>query len=354
MPVRPGAAHGRGVTVFQAAAALAALGRRDRAMSAAGLRRTRRRKSGGYDVGMRPALAAVLMSALLAAPAGAATVYLRDGRRVTGTVVSATARDLELFTGSSTTRIPVSDISRVDYGEDAPPPAPPAPAPAPAPAPSRPASRDLLWKEDRAQQLGIDLGLSIPTGDVDFSGAGGGTASNGDVSVSAGGHYLYFPRPRLGWGASVEYLSRGPTVSPGLLPAADSTVSGGSVALLGILKLILAPSETVQPYVLAGLGAARSWTVVDSQPRPGFVWSDTGTDEARRLVDGRAWTPAGTLRLGLDFWPSSPGVFGIEAGWTAVGAATHQATNEGRALGVQGVSGPLNIITIGGRWGWRF
>lgn len=291
---------------------------------------------------------AFLLAVCLALPAGAATVHLKDGRRLVGTVVSATARDLELFTGGGTTRIPTSDILRVDYEETAPAP---APAPAGAPVPSR----QLLYKEEPArQQLGIDLGLSIPTGDVDFASVGGGTASNGDVSASVGGHYLYFPRPRLGVGFGVEYLARGPTSSPGLLPAADSEVSGGSVALMGLLKWILAFGDTVQPYVLAGLGTARSWTVVDSQPRPGFVWSDTGTDETRRLVDGRAWTPAGTARLGLEFWPASPGVFGIEAGWTAIGAANHGATAAGRAIGLSGVSGAIHIITVGGRWGWRF
>lgn len=301
-----------------------------------------------YHSGMRHALA-VLLAVLLALPAGAATVHLKDGRRLVGTVVSATARDLELFTGGGTTRIPTSEILRVDYEETAPPPAAPAAAPAPVPAP-----RALLYKEDRRHQLGLDLGLSIPTGDVDFSAVGGGTASNGDVSGAVGGHYLYFPTARLGWGFGVEYLARGPTNSPGLLPAADSEVSGGSVALLGLLKWMLGSGETVQPYALAGLGAARSWTVIDSQPRPGFVWSDTGTDEARRLVDGRAWTPAGTARLGLEFWPSSPGVFSVEAGWTAVGAAHHGATAAGRAIGLSGVSGAIHIITIGGRWGWRF
>lgn len=295
---------------------------------------------------MRLALAVVLV-ACLALPAGAATVHLKDGRRLVGTVVSATARDVELFTGGGTTRIPVSDILRVEYEEAMPsPPAPSAGAPLP--------ERRLLYQEDRRQQLGIDLGLTIPTGDVDFASVGGGTASNGDVSASAGGHYLYFAKPRLGVGFGVEYLARGPTNSPGLLPAADSEVSGGSVALLGLLKCILAFGDTVQPYVLAGLGTARSWTVIDSQPRPGFVWSDTGTDEARRLVDGRAWTPAGTARLGLEFWPASPGVFSLEAGWTAIGAAHHGATPAGRAIGLSGVSGAIHVITVGGRWGWRF
>lgn len=297
-----------------------------------------------YHGGMRLALPA-LLAALLAVPAGAATVHLKDGRRLTGTVVSATARDLELFTGGGTTRIPVSDILRVDYEETV-----PQPATAPAPIPAR----QLLYKEDRKQQLGIDLGLSIPTGDVDFAAVGGGTASNGDVSASVGGHYLYFPTPRLGWGFGIAYLARGPTNSPGLLPAADSEVSGGSVALLGLLKYVLAFGDTVQPYALAGLGTARSWTIIDSQPRPGFVWSDTGTDEARRLVDGRAWTPAGTARLGLEFWPASPGVFSLEAGWTAIGAAHHGATAAGRAIGLSGVSGAIHVITVGGRWGWRF
>lgn len=299
-----------------------------------------RRGPPGYHGGMRPVSRAALLALLLASPCGAATVHLRDGRRLTGTVVSATARDLELFMGGSTLRLRASDILRVDYGEDIPP----------AGAPPREAS----WREERKQQLGIDLGLSIPLGDVDFAPAGGGSASNGDVSASAGGHYLYFDRPRLGLGFAVEYLARGPTDSPGLLNSADSSVRGGSVALLGIMKYILKPGEPVQPFLLAGIGAARNWTIVDSQPSPGFVWNDTGTDETRRLVDGRAWAPAGTLRAGLDFWASSPAVFSLEAGWTVIGGANYAATQAGRAIGLSGVSGTVQIVTVGGRWGWRF
>lgn len=299
---------------------------------------------------MKRALLAAFLLAALGSSSRGATVHLRDGTKVVGTVVGATARDLEVFTGGGTTRIPTASILRVDYDEAA-APAPAAPA---QPATVTKAPRETLWKEDRSQQLGFNLGLSIPVGDVDFAPIGGGSGANGDVSAAFGGHYFYFPSQRFGWGFGVDYLSRGPTSSPGLLASAESSTSGGSVTLMGLAKIILKRGEAVQPYLLAGLGAARTWTTIDSQPNPGFVWDDTSTDEARRLIDGRAWGPAGTARVGLDFWPEAAGVFSLEAGWTGIGGATYSATPQGRAIGLSGVSTSVSIVTVGGRWGWRF
>src|SRR5689334_3018076 len=53
--------------------------------------------------------------ALSAASVDAATIYLKDGSQLKGTVVGATARDVDLYTQDGTLHISTDRILRVDY-----------------------------------------------------------------------------------------------------------------------------------------------------------------------------------------------------------------------------------------------
>src|SRR5260221_12856011 len=103
---------------------------------------------------------------LLTLSAQAAVVYLKDGSQVHGTVVSATARDIELFTPHGTLHINADQIVRIDYAENEskPPPSseptspptqtPPSPAPAYEP-PVRPYHRRRPPPPDRWSEEGV-------------------------------------------------------------------------------------------------------------------------------------------------------------------------------------------------------
>lgn len=318
---------------------------------------------------MKTKTLALLLLLGIAAPARAATVYLKDGSRLQGTVVSATARDIQLHTPDGLLRISADRISRIDYAESeapppqAPPQAPaPAPTPVPVPAPFPPRRPGRLrWRyeetpslEDRRQAFSLNLGLAAPLSGVDFSSIGGGSGSNGGPGPLLGAQYVYYLNQRLGLGADFGFFGRGGTDSPSLVLSADTSVSGGSLLLLGVLRYALLPRGPARPYVLAGLGAHRSSTQIDATPIPGFAWSDTGTAETRRLVDGSSWGLASTLRLGMDFHYLDPAFFSFELGWLGLQGADAPATAAGRALGLSGVSGPLHVFIVGGRWGWRF
>lgn len=272
----------------------------------------------------------------------AATVYLKEGGRLEGTVVSRSERSVELETSQGRVRIAADRILRVD---DDPP------AYASSPRPAR-AERPLF--DPPQQALSLQLGLAAPLTSIDFSDGGGGTASNGDVGPLIGFQYLYLRSPRTAWGLEFDYYGRSATDSPGLIPAANARVYGDTLLLLGVFKYSLIERGSVRPYLLLGAGGHRTTTTMDARPFDGFVWSDTQTDERRHLIDGSAAGLAASARLGLDFGFADPGVFGLEAGWTILSSGEYGATSQGRDLGLTGVRGPINYFTFAGRWGWSF
>ena len=201
--------------------------------------------------------------------------------------------------------------------------------------------------------ISIGAGLAEPVSKVHFRSIGGGSADNGDLGIQLGAQYVYFPTPRLGAGFEADYFSRSGTLSTRLYPAADARVAGDTWLMLAILRYSLRETGTVRPFVLAGAGGSWNKTTIDVRPS---VWADTATHETRRLVDDSAWAPAASVRLGLDIRLDalSPGCISLEAGWTGIAAARYGATPRGRALGLDGVSAPLHLLSFTARHAWRF
>lgn len=201
--------------------------------------------------------------------------------------------------------------------------------------------------------ISIGAGLAAPVSRVHFRSIGGGSADNGDLGVRLGAQYLYFATPLLGAGFEADYVSRGGTLSTRLYPAADARVAGDTWLMLGILRYSPREAGKVRPFVLAGAGGSWNKTTIDVQPS---VWADTGTRETRRLIDDGAWAPAASVRLGLDIRLDalSPGCLTLEAGWTGIASAGYAATPRGRALGLDGISAPLHLLSFTARHAWRF
>lgn len=206
---------------------------------------------------------------------------------------------------------------------------------------------------ERRQLVSLGLGLIEPVSKIHLRSIGGGTADNGDLGAQLGAQYVYFLTPRVGAGLEVDYFNRSGTLSTRLYPAADASVSGDTWLLLAILRCALMDRGSARPFVLLGVGGAWNKTMIDVRPS---VWPDTTTHETRRLIDDSAWTPAASVRLGLDIDADalSPGLVTLEAGWTGLAGARYAATPRGEALGLRNVSGPLNIIFFTARYGWRF
>ncbi|MBI3563999.1 MAG: hypothetical protein HY079_02245 [Elusimicrobia bacterium] len=304
---------------------------------------------------LRTMCAAAAFAALRAGTAGASIVVLKDGSAYMGTVVSATAREVVLYTPEGTRRFDAAAVRSIDYSAGGPSSKLAAPEPPPAPPPFEPLrerDEERLFGP-RRDHVSFEFGLAAPLSDVRFDEAGGGTASDGDVGPLFGLRYLRDVSPRWSAGGEFRFEGRGGTDSPGLLANADASVSGSSVLFLGLLRRSFG-RDGLRPYVLVGAGAHRTTTTIDAAPAAGFAWSDTGTGETRRLVDGDAWGAAATARAGVDFTPRDPGELSLEAGWTLLSRETYAATARGRALGLTGVTAPLQLFTLAVRWGWGF
>lgn len=181
---------------------------------------------------------------------------------------------------------------------------------------------------------------------------GGGAADNGDLGVQFLGQYAYALTPRLSAGVEAAYAARTGTLSTRLYPAADARVAGDTWLLLGLLHYSPWERGRARPFVELGAGGAWNKTTIDVKPS---LWADTGTREVRRVVDDDAWTPAASVRLGVELAPAAlDGFLRLEVGWTGLARASYGATPRGQALGLSGVRGALHMATFSARHGWRF
>jgi len=307
----------------------------------------------------------LVLAAVLASPLSAAVGYLKDGTQIVGTVVDATANDVVVHTTAGTRRIPTSKIARIDYAATGAAPAAPPPAPvgaAPAPSQSQWQRLQQSGFENSRQQVSAGLGFVAPLNGTDITStdSGGGTASgaNGGVGPLFDLQYLYFTHPRVAFGGSFDYFHRGGADRDGPFSSVSSTqlteltTSGDSVVFQGVARYTFTDSGNVRPYVRGGLGFHHTWEKVDARPFSGFAWSDTGTDERRRVIDGSSTGLAGSAAVGLDFNYWGPESLGLELGWMGLSGATYGTTDFGSSLGLGSVSGPIHVFTFLARFSW--
>jgi opacity protein-like surface antigen len=311
-------------------------------------------------------VAFIAVAVFAALPASAATVYLKDGSQISGTIVSATAQDVRLHTLNGDVTLQSDQIRSVDYAGNEPqvvPTATQAPQPVAAEPPERVAVPQRYRREPMVERtdvgandqlFSLGFGFATPLSRLSLSSTGGGSDDNGDTGILLGFQYHYFLSPRLAAGMDLEFLSRSRTGSENLLPNSETDVYGNTSLLLATLRYSLTTHGPVRPYILAGLGGNRTSTIVEAAPNPGFSWSDTDSAETRTLVDTSRWGLAETARVGLDFTLADPAIFSLEFGWTGISNSEYPATHAGQDLGLDHVTGNLSVFTLAARWGWRF
>jgi outer membrane protein W len=287
--------------------------------------------------------------------ASAATVYLKNGNRIDGTVISATSRDVKVHTPNGTQTISASDIQRIDYAQTPPvQPAAPSQPSEPIMPQSYPRRVASIHEQPGRQMFSVGFGVVGPVSRISFSEAGGGSSSNGNTGIILGAQYHYFLSSKWAAGLDLEFMNRSPNSTQNLLPASNTDVWGNTTLMLATMRYSLTDRGTVRPYVLAGLGTNRTSTMVEATPNDGFGWSDTLTNETRTLVDDSRWGFAHTARVGLDFVFQDPSMFTLEFGWTGISNGDYTATPAGKDVGINNVTGKLNVLNIAARWGWRF
>jgi hypothetical protein len=289
----------------------------------------------------------------------AAVVHLKDGSQLRGTVVSATARDVQLHTEHGVLKIDAEKILRIDYAETGAPSVAPAATPPPAETPPVPSHDRASYNVQvdpgpMNQSFWFDLGMISPLSRLDPAGTGGIPARNGGTGFRLGGDYLYSLSPQLATGLGFHYFHRGTVDDFGLIPTGQATITGDTIMPLALLKYTFTRRGAARPFVLAGLGANHTSTEVDAQPLEGFAWSDTGTWENRRLVDDSKWGLASRAAVGIDFHHADLSVIGFQIGWMGIHNRRYQGTLAGKDLGLDSVKGDLNALDVSLRWGWKF
>jgi opacity protein-like surface antigen len=306
---------------------------------------------------------ALSLALLLPLTADAAVVIMKDGSRLRGDVLGGDSTGINLrLPDGNTMHVLNERIERIETEPQ--PAAPQAPAQAypegaapPPPPYSRGGWRRVAVQErpfgKGSQELTGVLGIAIPVSDIDFNGIGGSSVSNGTVGPLVGIQYIYQLSDQFGLGPEFDYFHRAGHHSNDLVPLAESEVSGDSFLLMAVARWLFTTTGYARPYVSAGIGAHHSTTFVDAFPQAGFVWSDTGTNETRRLVDGGVWSAAASLRFGVDLI-SHDTVTAFEVGWSRLGSGTYPATAAGRFLGLNDVERHIDAVMVNFRLGGRF
>jgi opacity protein-like surface antigen len=306
---------------------------------------------------------ALSLAMLLSIAADASIVVLKDGSRLQGDVVGGDSTGINLRTPDGKTMHVLNEqIERIEAeqqpGQQAPPQAQAYPeGGAPPPPPFRRGWRRVSVQEKPfgkgSQELTGILGLAIPVSNIDFSGIGGTSVSNGTVGPLIGIQYIYQLSDQFGIGPEFDYFHRSGHHSNDLVPFAESEVSGDSFLLMAVARWLFTSTGYARPYISAGIGAHHSTTFVDAFPQPGFVWADTGTNETRRLIDGGVWSAVGSLRVGVNLI-SHDTVSAFEVGWSRLGSGTYPATPAGQFLGLTDVDRHIDAIMVNFRVGGRF
>jgi opacity protein-like surface antigen len=281
-----------------------------------------------------------------------ATVYLKDGSQVRGTIVSATARDLQVHTPDGILNIASERILRVDYSDSKPVSSDELTPPATPPAPRTTGTNIYQNEASNSPMQMFGLGFISPISRLDFAPVGE-SADNGDAGFLLTSNYIYGLSPKFGVGVNVEYFNRSENSSRNVIPFTNSNISGNTLLLLATAKYSVVDHGVARPYVLGGLGFNRTSMLIDTTPEGGD-WSDTLTSETRTVSDDSRWGLAYSGRLGVDFVLDDPSMFTLELGWTRMDNSDYSTTRQGKDLGIENVDGKLDVLSLAMRWGWRF
>jgi hypothetical protein len=282
-------------------------------------------------------------------PLWADTIHLKDGTSVDGAIIGAGTERIEVNTVNGTMLIPRERIIGIDLSPSQAPPAALLPILAPQPAPADEGAPGFAAGADI---LSLQFGLAIPISQVSFSAIGGGNALDGDVGAMLGLQYLHQFSRRLDLGVEFEYADRAQNQTFGLFPSGVASISGDSLIFMGEGRWNLRDHGKARPYLLGGLGAHRTTETIDVRPFPGNYWATTSPFDTRRLVDDDLWGLASCVRFGVDFPLDDKASLGFDLSWLHLTGGTYHATPQGQALGLGGVSGALDIISLAARIGF--
>jgi hypothetical protein len=209
--------------------------------------------------------------------------------------------------------------------------------------------------DSKRNELGFMMGAQDTNATLDLGAFGGGSERIGNGGFAFGGRYFHQLRrlPALGVGFDLLSADLGQNESFDVLPNFDTTTSLHSTQGLVMFRLIL-PSGVFRPYLIAGGGLHATSLKLESQPVPGFVWTDTRTTETRTLYDSGKGSWAAAWGLGFNWQLNDIINLGIEGRIGRSGSVTFAPTAQGQALGLGDIRGSFTTRAILGHAGVSF
>jgi opacity protein-like surface antigen len=129
------------------------------------------------------------------------------------------------------------------------------------------------------------------------------------------------------------------------LPNSTARAAEHTAVYQGVVKLAF-PSGRFRPYVLGGLGAARSSLQSYISPGAGSSWADTGTSEVRQTFDSVKYGVAWSWGAGLDWFMAEHFFLGLELRETYLSQRLHQPTSFGASQGIAAVRDPKSLTAV--------
>ncbi len=177
-----------------------------------------------------------------------------------------------------------------------------------------------------------------------------------DGGGALGGQYIYYvtAQPAIGLGIDISHNFLGDHSERGIFPNLDSNSHFRPTTFLAMAKLAY-PKGALRPYVFAGVGVHNTHFLLELTPN-GATWSDTGTAETRKIMDGSASAAAVAYGVGADWFPAARDHFflGLELRGNYLASADYGVTAQGRAAGFTNANGDLSYSNLFLRAGLKF
>lgn len=200
-------------------------------------------------------------------------------------------------------------------------------------------------RADEQNEVTLHMGrLSFNTGR-----AGGGTSGG----AAYGLRYLRSTTPFIAVGMDVDLLKPADKTTDKLIADVQASTWIDSASLLGVVRV--GPTDgDLRPNMLLGLGLHLTSIRLEGTPKPGFVWSNTGTAEKRTLVNSGGRGVAIKIQAGADYALNDNLIGGAFLAFNHIGAAAYEATDQGKSAGLRAIQGSMSAITFGVSLNGRF
>jgi opacity protein-like surface antigen len=151
---------------------------------------------------------------------------------------------------------------------------------------------------------------------------------------------------QLSLGLGGGHFSSGDNTSTTWVSNTNSTLSSHMSTVFILGRLDLAPNPKFIPYLLAGVGWARS--SLSATATPVSTWADTGTAESRLILDDAKISLGYAAAAGVDIALNDRIFVGVEARYQAATARNFDLTAQGRAVtGQNNVDSAIKMIILG-------